>query len=148
MRPFMHLFLPLVLAGCVSAQTTSMAYVGTSTVRFPQLPQHYRTTAQESTHRYWYWEIDDSIRVPFPTYNYLPHRMMAVEQGFSPATLSWNFTGKYKFMPSLDLTIVQIKPGEPIISISPDAQYGVFELKRSAKLWAKATQSLMAALRY
>ena len=148
MRLFVYACLLVVLAGCASAQLTSLAYVGTSTVQVQQMQLRYRSVNQTSSRRCWYWEVDDSIRVPFPTYNYLPHRMMAVDQGFSPATLSWNFTGKYKFMPSVDLTIVQIKPGERIIAANPDAQFGIFQASRGSRLWEKATQSLIAALRY
>src|SRR5215470_1198579 len=53
--------------------------------------------AQE--HSYWYWEVDDSRRVPFPAYNYIPGQM-AINDDISPVSLHWTLSGKRPLVPS------------------------------------------------
>lgn len=147
MRIFATALTTLVLAGCALAQQTH--FVPAAFVVPTQPVRGFHLAEQVSgVHRYWYWEVDDSVRVPFETYNYLPNRMMVVDQGFSPASLIWDFAGKHKLIPALDLTVIQVKPGEKKIpATKPDAEFGTFESRRGV-LWAKATRSLMAALHY
>jgi len=97
--------------------------------------------------RYWYWEVDGSIRAPFPTYRYLPGTMTH-DDGFAPVSLSWTFTGKHPLLPTLEVAGMQIRPGEGINFFSrPSDSYGIVE-SQPASLWSKASHALMAALHY
>ena len=150
MRWFVTAVAVVVLAGCACAQDSHLLSAPSTQVQShaPRPRFDFSPAAQTPvTRRYWYWEVDDSIRVPFETYKYLPGGMMAMDQGFAPASLEWTFTGKHKFVPSLDLTVIQVKPGERSIAPKADSEFGTIVPGRGY-LWTKATRSLMAALHY
>jgi hypothetical protein len=99
------------------------------------------------SHRFWYWEIDDSIQPPFATYRYLKGGMTATDADFSPASLSWNFTGKHRLVPVLDLTVIQVNPSDGFSLRQKDKNpFGTFVSNRG-HYWDKATQSMIDALR-
>ena len=100
-----------------------------------------RTSLQRS----WYWEVNDLARAPSGANKYLPKGVVTSNSDFSPATLEWTFTGKRKLMPTLDLTLVKIKPGEGTIHDGPNAQTGAAGSSRGS-LWDRATQSISALL--
>ena len=91
-----------------------------------------------------YWEVNDQIRAPFETYKYLPVGTMAIDNGFSPATLEWSLSGKHKFVPALDLTVIKLKPGEPVVP-QPATQFGTVQTERG-HLLNRAKQSIMGFL--
>jgi hypothetical protein len=79
-----------------------------------------RTTLQRS----WYWEANIFTQVPSLANKYLPKGVVTNNSDFSPATLEWTFSGRRKLMPTLDLTLVKIKPGEGMIRDEPGADSG------------------------
>ncbi len=91
--------------------------------------------------RSWYWEAIDLTQPLSGANKYLPRGVTTSNSDFSPASLQWTFTGKRKLMPTLDLTLVKIKPGEGTIHDGPDAQTGAAGSSRSS-LWDRATQSI------
>ena len=115
----------------------------------PRLQAHqafnFKQTARQNFRRSWYWEIDDTIRAPFDVYKYFPGRRMTTDTDFSPASLKWTFDGKRKLVPLLDLTVIQIKPGERAV-LKPDAEFGSVR-PDCGHLWDIATRSLVDMLR-
>jgi len=81
----------------------------------------YSTLLQQSVsprtafERSWYWEANILVPVPSLANKYLPKGVVTNNSDFSPASLQWTFSGKRKLMPTLDLTVVKIKPGEGMI---------------------------------
>ena len=79
------------------------------------------STLRTSLQRSWYWEANDLTQAPSGANKYLPKGVVTSNSDFSPATLEWTFTGKRKLMPTLDLTVVKIKPGEGLVRGEPGA---------------------------
>jgi|tagenome__1003787_1003787.scaffolds.fasta_scaffold20681512_1 hypothetical protein len=77
------------------------------------------------------------------------HQEVGTHQGgFSPGKLVWNFTGKHKLVPLLDLTVVKVNPTQPW-SVQPKtlSEFGTFVSQhKPGDLVNKATQSLMSAM--
>ena len=100
-----------------------------------------QSTPRTSLQRSWYWEVNDLTQAPSGANRYLPKGVVTNNSDFSPATLEWTFTGKRKLMPTLDLTLVKIKPGEGTVRDGPNAQTGAAGSSRGS-LWDRATQSI------
>jgi len=100
-----------------------------------------QSTPRTSLQRSWYWEVNDLTQAPSAANKYLPKGVVTSNSDFSPATLEWTFTGKRKLMPTLDLTLVKIKPGEGTVRDGPNAQTGTAGSSRGS-LWDRATQSI------
>ena len=99
-----------------------------------------QSTPRTSLQRSWYWEVNDLTQAPSGANKYLPKGVVTSNSDFSPATLEWTFTGKRKLMPTLDLTLVKMKPGEGTVRDGPNAQTGTAGSSRGS-LWDRATQS-------
>ena len=107
----------------------------------------FGTPGKSVAQRPWYWEVDDSIHPPFPTYRYL-RGTMTQDEGFSPVALTWNFSGKHPLMPALELAGMQLKPGERMAFLGhPTDHYGTVVSDQN-RLWSKASHALIAALHY
>ncbi len=91
--------------------------------------------------RSWYWEAIDLTQPLSVANKYLPKGVATSNSDFSPASLQWTFTGKRKLMPTLDLTLVQIKPGEGTVHEPPDADSRGLESLRG-NLWDRATHQI------
>ena len=113
----------------------STRFIVPYSIFFGQSPP--RTSLQRS----WYWEVNDLTQAPSGANRYLPKGVVTSNSDFSPATLEWTFTGKRKLMPTLDLTLVKIKPGEGTVHDGPNAQTGAAGSSRGS-LWDRATQSI------
>jgi hypothetical protein len=101
-----------------------------------------QSTPRSSAQRSWYWEANDQIQAPSLTDKYLPKgAVLNSSSDFSPASLEWTFTGKRKLMPTLDLTLVKIKPGEGTVHDRPGVRTGAAGPTRS-HLWDRATHSI------
>lgn len=100
-----------------------------------------QSTPRTSLQRSWYWEGNDLTQAPSGTNKYLPKGVVTNSSDFSPASLQWTFAGKRKLMPTLDLTLVKVKPGEGTIHDGPDARTGAAGPPRS-HLWDRATHSI------
>ena len=100
-----------------------------------------QSTPRTSLERSWYWEVNDLTQAPSGANKYLPKGVVTNNSDFSPASLEWTFTGKRKLMPTLDLTLVKIKPGEGTVHDGPDPQTGAAGSSRSS-LWDRATRSI------
>jgi hypothetical protein len=98
-----------------------------------------QSTPRTSLQRLWYWEVNDLTQAPSGSNKYLPKGVVTNNSDFSPATLEWTFTGKRKLMPTLDLTLVKIKPGEGTVHDGPP-QTGAGSSRSS--LWDRATRSI------
>ena len=95
----------------------------------------------------WYWEVPDFGPSWQEINRYLPRGAKIGSNDFSPASLHWNFEGKRKVVPVIDLTVMQIKPGEkanPTVSHADNAP-APFAV---ATLWTKATHSISSLLHY
>jgi hypothetical protein len=100
-----------------------------------------QSTPRTSLQRSWYWEVNDLTQASSGANKYLPKGVITNNSDFSPATLEWTFTGKRKLMPTLDLTLVKIKPGEGTVRDGTGAQTGAAGSSRGS-LWDRATQSI------
>jgi hypothetical protein len=96
---------------------------------------------RSSLQRSWYWEANDETQAPSLTDKFLPKGVVTNSSDFSPASLEWTFSGKRKLMPTLDLTLVRIKPGEGTIHDGPAVRTGAAGPSRS-HLWDRATHSI------
>jgi hypothetical protein len=94
-----------------------------------------RTALQRS----WYWEANILARAPSLADKYLPKGVVTNNSDFSPASLEWTFSGRRKLMPTLDLTLVKIKPGEGMIRDKPGTDSSVGSDRH---LWDRATRSI------
>jgi hypothetical protein len=149
MRKLVIFALLLFSAGLVSSQNAPpIANPSAVKISRPAQKLAFETASKPVTEqRYWYWEVDDSIRAPFPTYRYLPGTMTH-NDGFAPISLSWTFSGKHPLLPTLELAGMQIKPGERMTFLSrPSDSYGTV-VSEPGSLWNKASHVLLAALRY
>ena len=117
-------------------------------------PNHASLTLQQAfarsfeDHR-WYWEADGLARLPLGNYRCQRCRNMGSRQrGFSPAKLVWNYDGKHRLFPLLDLTVIKLTPGQPsLIQQKPASEFGTFVSGRMpTNLWNRAGQSLMSVM--
>jgi hypothetical protein len=97
--------------------------------------------SKTAVRRSWYWEAIDLAQPLSDANKYLPKGVATANSDFSPASLEWTFTGKRKLMPTLDLTLVKIKPGEGTIHEGPAPASGGIQPLRG-RLWDRATQSI------
>jgi hypothetical protein len=152
MRLRFFVFVAIFSFNCALAQQKGL--ISAPSPNLPAHPQGYpaftfqRSVIQEYSVRHnWYWELHDGLQLPQETYKYLPRGMRPKDPDFAPATLEWTFSGKRKLMPSLDLTIIKIRPGQRTVYQRPGAEFGSARPDRS-HLWTKATRSLGDALHH
>ena len=101
--------------------------------------------SKNTLRRSWYWEAIDLTQPLSETNKYLPRGVVTSNSDFSPASLQWTFTGKRKLMPTLDLTLVQIKPGDGTRHERSGPASGGMEPVRDS-LWDRATHSISGFL--
>ena len=109
------------------------------------LPHYAWPSAMRTSGQQWYWEADNSAQPSVNSYRQLLHGSKVRAPHFAPVTLEWSFTGKNKFLPVLDLTIVKIKPGTRPSFLSPESEFG--SVRCDCGIWTKATRSLHDLLR-
>lgn len=103
--------------------------------------------APSSLRHFWYWEVPAfSPRLP-ETNRFLPRGAKVGNPDFEPASLRWSFTGKRKVVPLIDLTVLQIKPGEKLKPSGESAASGTAQTAPGI-LWTKATHSISELLHY
>ncbi len=114
-------------------------------LRIRQIVPFEKSAAPSTFKRSWYWEVTETGPSSAQTSRYLPRGANTDNSDFAPASLQWSFTGKRKFIPTLDLTVVQIRPGAKSSPVLPAANYGTIEQTR-AKFWTKAGRSISGLL--
>jgi hypothetical protein len=108
----------------------------------------YFDSIVRSSQQHWYWH---DVRPTTPTlapkpFIYRNAPVRTTSPGFSPGKLEWNLSGKHKLLPSLDLTVLRLRPGEPsLIEKQPGSEYGTFVSDRNP-IWEKAAESLKKIL--
>lgn len=85
----------------------------------------------------WYWEAKSYSAIPSAAVSALMPKVSAGDD-FSPASLKWTFEGKRKLIPVLDLTLLQIKPGEH--SPKPASSFGL--IAENASFWNKTARTI------
>lgn len=127
--------------------------VSAPTPNVPQrLQQRHAFTFQENTtapsfRHSWYWEVPDFSPDLAERNRWLPRGAQISNSDFTPASLRWNFEGKRKIVPVIDLTVMQIKPGERSTTAVPSADNSTSQFAPGA-LWTKATHSISELLHY
>jgi len=108
----------------------------------------FQVNATSSTWRHsWYWEVPDFSPSWQEINRYLPRGAKIGNTDFEPASLRWNFEGKRKVVPVIDLTVMQIKPGEKASPAATSVDNGTSQFAPGA-LWNKATHSISELLHY
>ncbi|HXZ78440.1 MAG TPA: hypothetical protein VEG30_00815 [Terriglobales bacterium] len=98
-------------------------------------------------HSYWYWEVDDTRRVPFPAYNYIPGQM-AISDDISPVSLHWTLSGRRPLVPAFEIAGYQVKPGEGVsIYQKNDGRFNL-DPSASSNLWLKTKHMIKESLKY
>jgi hypothetical protein len=120
----------------------------------PNLPQHatqhrtfdFRENGTAATLRHtWYWETPDFAQPPLQEINRcLPRGAKINSDDYMPASLRWTLEGKRKVVPVIDLTVVEIKPGEKTTAAS--AVSWTPSSSSAGTLWTKATHSISELL--
>jgi len=117
-------------------------FVQSQAFRFPTFSQ----LAPEQ-HSYWYWEVDDTRRLPFPAYQYIPGQM-AINDDISPVSLHWTLTGKRPLVPAFEIAGYQVKPGEGVsIYQKNDGRFNL-DPSASSNLWLKTKHMIKESLKY
>ena len=95
----------------------------------------------------WYWEVPEFSPDWQEINRNLPRGAKIGTNDFNPASLRWNFEGKRKVVPVIDLTVMQIRPGEKTSSAAALPVDGPTQFSAGA-LWTKATHSISDLLHY
>ena len=137
--------LAVFFLGCAWAQQKELVSAPLPNHSTNALPRYTnlfdQSTPRASLQRSWYWEVNDLTQAPSGANKYLPKGVVTSNSDFSPASLEWTFTGKRKLMPTLDLALVKIKPGEGTVHDGPNSPTGTAGSSRGS-LWDRATQSI------
>jgi len=135
----------LIVACPVFAQQPSLAAHVQKELTAPKPQQDSLLRKDDATtKRRWYWQ-DDSITPSTATSSGAPTDWKASASSsndFSPVSLSWTFSGKNRFLPTLDVVGFDVKAGPQ--PHNPDAYYGKVE---PPKIWNRARNLLLGALR-
>ena len=98
---------------------------------------------------YWYWEVTDFAQPPLREINRnLPQGAKVNSNDYMPAALRWNFEGKRKVVPTIDLTVMEIRPGEKTSAATSATNNWMPSSSTAGILWTKATHSISDLLHY
>ncbi|HMK29286.1 MAG TPA: hypothetical protein VK473_06325 [Terriglobales bacterium] len=132
-----------------SRQTFKLSLFDSPTPQFMQ-SQAFRfnlPSPSVAQRAYWYWEVDDTRRLPFPAYQYIPGQM-AISDDISPVSLHWTFTGKRPLLPSFEIAGYQLRPGEGVgIYQKYDGRFSQ-DPAANGRLWLKTKHMIKESLKY
>jgi len=98
---------------------------------------------------YWYWEVTDCAQPPLQEINRNLPRGAKVNSGdYMPAALRWTLDGKRKVVPTIDLTVMEIRPGEKTSAATAATNNWMPSSSTAEILWTKATHSISDLLHY